>query len=66
MMQFCWQLDKINYVLMQRHPLEIEAMRRENPGLMGIPMYYAMIDGEVEWFPQTLNGWPKVFLFSPL
>jgi hypothetical protein len=66
MMQFCWTLDNIDYVLQKRHPMEIESMRRKNPGLMGIPVCYAMIDGEPEWFPQTLQGWPKVFLFSPL
>lgn len=65
-MQFCWRIGDIDYVLQEVHPLELAMMRKKNPWMMGIPRAYTIVDGEVEWFPQTLRGWPQVYLFSPL
>lgn len=67
MMQFCWRLDNVDYVLQEVRPYELKILRQTHPNLIGIPKYYAMmINGEPEWYPQAMKGWPKVFLFSPL
>jgi hypothetical protein len=66
MMQFCWRLHNIDYVLMEVRPYELAAARKKLPNHIGIPYMYAMIDGEVEWWPNAMEGWPQVFLFSPL
>jgi hypothetical protein len=66
MMQFCWSIGNIDYPLQHVPARDIIKARKKLPNHLGIPYMYAMIDGEPEWWPDSMEGWPKVFLFSPL
>ena len=60
-MQVCWRIDNINYMLMQVRPNELRMVRKKCRDLLGIPyMYCVLDDGDVEWFPDSMQGMPVV------
>ncbi len=60
-MQVCWRIDNIDFVLMRVRPDELRRFRKSAPGLLGRPYMYAMLEnGDVEWFPDSMEGWPVI------
>ncbi len=58
--QVCWHIHGIDYVMMEVQPYEMKAVLKKHSDMLGIPTMYAIIDGEVEWWPQCKNGEPVV------
>lgn len=63
-MQVYWRIDATtDYVLREITPAGMLYMRRNAPDLLGLPQYWArMADGDVEWFPDCMQGQPRVVL----
>ena len=61
MIQFNWRVGNLVCPLMEVRPQDMEILRaRSNPFHTGIPMYYVIVDGEPEWWPDAMEGWPDV------
>ena len=56
----CWRINGMDYAMMAVRPAELLAARKKKPNLLGIPIMWTMIDDEVYWFPDSLEGMPEV------
>ena len=60
-MQVCWRIDNIDYVLMRVRPDELRTARKNIPNMVTRPCMYAMLEnGDVEWWPDCMEGWPVI------
>jgi hypothetical protein len=58
-----WAIDNNLFTMARVRPIELAAARKQRPGLMGVPRMYAiLIDGDVDWFPDSMRGEPVVVL----
>lgn len=58
-----WALDNNFFVMARVRPIELTAARKQRPGLIGVPYMYAIfLDGDVDWFPDSMRGEPLVVL----
>lgn len=51
-----WLLRGMHYAMFEIRPAEMERVLREYPDMTGIPASYAIVDGEVKWWPQSMEG----------
>lgn len=59
----CWRIGGIDYVMMYVQLEEMKRMRDKNQDLLGIPIAYAFDkEGDVQWFPDCLQGEPVIRL----
>lgn len=63
-MEVFWKMDDgIYFAMMQVRMIEIAEARKRRPGLLATPYMYALTyDGDVEWFPDSMEGMPVVKL----
>lgn len=58
-MEVCWRINNIDYVLMRVRPVELRAAQKYTT--YGVPHMYAFLEnGDVDWFPYCIEGWPIV------
>lgn len=57
-----WFLDGMNYQLMEVRPQEFDRITKGIADIIGVPKIYTLRDGDVEWWPQSMEGEPVVVL----
>lgn len=57
-----WLIGEIHYAMMEVTPAEMKAALKKHPDVIGVPHMFAIIDDDVEWWPQCPDGKPVVVL----
>ena len=51
-----WLVGGTHYSLCEIRAAEMARLRAEYPDMLGIPTCYAIINDDVEWWPQSMQG----------